>query len=758
MPVNSAEEVVVELLARTDKLERSLTQAGRTVDQRLNTMEARGRQFATRFSGALAGVSAVALARQFLSIADAAKGMDAQLKLATGTFGNLAQAQDDVKRLSADTRSSLDATTKLYGGFVRASQETGRSQTDAARATETFAKALKIGGADTNAAASATLQFNQALQSGTLRGDEFNSIMEASPRIARLLADALGVPIGALRKMAEEGKITSDVLFRALTDRKFTAGIDAEFKQLPTTFGDAMQQVENSAIRVIGEFDAGGKFSQSLVSFLEQGQTTFSGIDGAARNTGIEIRATFLGLADVFGPMIAAADGAFGSIETRAHYARDTIATLLSAYDKVQNLDTGFDRFYTRAGRAILGKDTSEANLPQYADRAGAFLRRSNAEESAGRGDAILQRFDARFPLDRATGGVVKTPAARTYTPPAASGKAGGKAKGKGDAPKSPLDSDAFDRQLAGLEDRILSSRAQNADKADEASRLEIQRLEAGQARFAEETNSDKRYTDQQKRQLIATNELLVATERAAVLKRQMVDTVQNLVGEGDPLAGTVGEYERQTRDELDARRTAEEKMQAIRENNTRELAGMYLDLFEGGTDRVWQRFKQQGLEVLALLLAKMTANAIGGKGSIFAGLGDILSGGGGGPLGGGAGGGIASILTSVLGGRAAGGPVAAGASYVVGERGPEILRMGGRSGTVIPNHALSGRVAGSQPSVVRVEVEGSKYFDARVRTLSGQVSATMVQAAAPHIVKQATTIARAEVPGVIRRAETLGG
>jgi tape measure domain-containing protein len=715
MPIVSAEEVVVDLLARTDKLERTLQRAGRNVDGQLSNMEARGRQFASRFTGALAGVSAVALARQFLTIADAAKGLDAQLRLATGTFGNLAQAQDDVRRLATSTRSSLDATTKLYGGFIRASQETGRSQEDAARATETFSKALKIGGADTNAAASATLQFNQALQSGVLRGDEFNSIMEASPRIARLLADALGVPIGQLRRMAEEGKITSDVLFRALTDRKFTAGIDAEFKQLPTTFADAMQEIENSAIRVIGEFDAGGKFSQSLVAFLAQGETTFAGVEGAARSAGIEIRATFAGLADVFAPIVAAADGAFGTIESRANYARDTIANLLGYVDTIRNADIGFDRFYTRAGRAILGKDTTEANLPQYVDNRGTFLRGSDEVTRTGRAEAILQRFDARFPLDRSTGGVrAVAGAAPRATSPAAAGKGGTRAKSK--PVKSPLDGAAFDRQLAGLEDRILANRAQNADRADEAARLEIQRLEAGQARFTSETNSDKRYTEQQKRQLIAANDLLVATERAAVLKRQMVDTVQSLVGEGDPLAGIVGAYERERRDEIDTRRAAEDQMQAIRESNVRELAGMYLDLFEGGTDRVWQRFKQQGLETLAVILAQMTANVIGGKGSIFAGIGGIL-GGGGGPLGGGVGGLFGGLLGRAIPGLANGGHAAAGSLHWVGERGPELLRMGAQSGTVIPNHALSGQVqrTGGDTTIlqtIKVDARGAVMND----------------------------------------------
>ena len=217
-----------------DRQERSIlsleTTANRATTRIGNSFSAMGQ----RVAGFVGGFALGTIISELGAMADQAKQLDAQLRLATAGFGTFGQAQSDVSRIAADTRSSLEATSALYGGFARAARATGRNQDDAARATQTFAEALKIGGAGAAEAASATLQFNQALQSGVLRGDEFNSILEASPRIARLLADAIGVPIGQLRAMAEQGKITSDVLFRALTDRKFTAGIDAEFKVLPS--------------------------------------------------------------------------------------------------------------------------------------------------------------------------------------------------------------------------------------------------------------------------------------------------------------------------------------------------------------------------------------------------------------------------------------------------------------------------------------------------------------------------------------------
>src|SRR3546814_4191476 len=89
---------------------------------------------------------------------------------------------------------------------MRNGRELGITQDQAAKATETFAKTLKISGAGAAEASSATTQFSQALASGVLRGDEFNGIMESSPRLARLLADSLDVHVGSLRAMAEQGR------------------------------------------------------------------------------------------------------------------------------------------------------------------------------------------------------------------------------------------------------------------------------------------------------------------------------------------------------------------------------------------------------------------------------------------------------------------------------------------------------------------------------------------------------------------------
>lgn len=313
------------------------------------------------------------------------------MKLATAEFGRLSEAQNDVRRIAAVTRSGLGETTKLYSNFVRAVKDLGGTQEDASKATLSFSQALKVGGASQEEAASATLQFGQALASGVLRGDEFNSIMEASPRLAKLLADSLGVPIGALRSMAAEGELTSDKLLKALTDQKFTAGLQGEFEQLPVTFDEAMSQVHNAAVVTFGAFDQGGQFSTAFANFILGGADGLSDLELAAEHAGVEMRATFEGLRNVFEPMVQGAFSAFGSIDQRANYTRDGIANLFGAIDDLNNFLPNLNNRANAFDRSVFGGQFLQE--APTSDLRGNFLKGYNKAQSTFGGQAAEARF-----------------------------------------------------------------------------------------------------------------------------------------------------------------------------------------------------------------------------------------------------------------------------------------------------------------------------------------------------------------------------
>jgi tape measure domain-containing protein len=384
-----ADRVIVELEAKLDRYDANVRRAEQTFANATGSIE-KNAGLVTKATGAmgaaLAGLSVAALAREFLRFADASKSIDAQLRLATRSFGTFAQAQADAERIAATTRNGLTETTSLYGNLLRATQQLGGTQDQASRATETFSKALKIGGADTAEAAAATLQFGQALASGVLRGDEFNSIAEASPRILQLLADALGVSRGAIRGLAEQGKLTSDVLFKSLTDRKFTAGIDDEFKTLPVTFGEAMQAVENAATITIGAFDRGGEFSTALANFVTDGAGGFESLGSKAEQFGADTRAVIAGLANVFDPLGTNGGAVFDALGVKVYSVTDQIRSLLGSIDKVYNFYADADNIGTRIENSV------KRGLNRAIDRAGGG---EHFQEKQLKGSNLLGNFDA---------------------------------------------------------------------------------------------------------------------------------------------------------------------------------------------------------------------------------------------------------------------------------------------------------------------------------------------------------------------------
>lgn len=524
----TAADIAVDLTARYDKLDRQLATAGSRVDRSLGAMEARGSAFASKFTGYLGGISAGLLVAELGKLADTSKQLDAQLRLATNGFGTFTKAQDDTRKIAAATRSSLEATTSLYGNFARASEQTGRSQADAARATETFSKVLKIGGADANAAASATLQFGQALASGALRGDEFNSIAEASPRLVKLIADSMGVTQGAVRKLAAEGKLTTDVLFRALNERKFTDAIDLEFKQLPTTFGEAMQQIQNAAVITFGAFDKGGQFSNAIVSILSDGTTSFTGLEDLARDFGVETRAVFDGLGNLFDPIGASGNAVFDALGVKIYSVKEQIESILGSFDRIGTFAANGANFINAPGNFLRGlSGGQQVTVAPPSLRANFRVAAARSEEQA-RARRVEEQLAAQFPGTNRDGSLnltgVRQPAARLRAPTATGSSNPRRRSGGGSgAAKSTLNEDSFTRQEAQLNDRILRARGDEASTAEQRADVEVARIEAQRVKNDELIKGDKRITDVQRVRLTALTDLAAATERAAVIRERDV-------------------------------------------------------------------------------------------------------------------------------------------------------------------------------------------------------------------------------------------
>jgi tape measure domain-containing protein len=206
--------------------------------------------------------------RALAGAADAYSDMQARIRLVADTQAEFSRGQSEAFRIAQDTSSQLEATVGLYTRLDGALGDVGASQAEVLRITETVNKAFAVSGTGGGAAAGAITQLSQAFAAGALRGDEFNSVNEAAPRLMQALAASLGVTRGELRGLAEDGQLTADVLRKALTGDQADA-IAEEFAQLPLTIARSMQQLKNAAVQFIGESDQTFGASQAVASGIQ---------------------------------------------------------------------------------------------------------------------------------------------------------------------------------------------------------------------------------------------------------------------------------------------------------------------------------------------------------------------------------------------------------------------------------------------------------------------------------------------------------
>jgi len=224
-----------------------------------------------------------ALGKQVIDVMDTYTQLESRLKLVTTSSENLNTVQKSLYDISLRTHISQKDTIDLYTRMARATEALGFSQASTLQVTETINQALIVSGSSATESAAALQQLSQGLGSGVLRGEEFNSVMEQTPRLAKAMADGLGVNIGQLREMANTGQLTSEVVTRALLSQK--EAIQREFSQMKTTIGQAWTDLGTVIQTYVHEADkasdsTGGivKGIQDLTAQVEQNKTAILGL------------------------------------------------------------------------------------------------------------------------------------------------------------------------------------------------------------------------------------------------------------------------------------------------------------------------------------------------------------------------------------------------------------------------------------------------------------------------------------------------
>lgn len=269
-------------------------------------------------------------AEAFTTVAD-------RIRLVTGEGAPFEAAFQGVQQVALETNSELEATGTLFARLQQAGESLGRSNEQSLALTRTINQAIQLSGGSAQSANAAITQLIQGLQGGVLRGEEFNSVMEQSPRLAQALAAGLGKTTGELRALAQQGALTSEVVIGALEGQAAT--INAEFDKLSDKPTRALQNLSTAWQIYIGNADKATGASQMAAQAIDALAENLDTIIGLLLDAGQAVSAfVALRLAQQFLGIGAAAQAAAVQVAASTTAINAASASALAAGGNVGRL------------------------------------------------------------------------------------------------------------------------------------------------------------------------------------------------------------------------------------------------------------------------------------------------------------------------------------------------------------------------------------------------------------------------------------
>lgn len=293
----ATEEQVGNIVYQVQMDVANLIEAQRKVNERLEKMNGGAAKTAksldqlqtsiSRIAGAIATSIVVEWGRAFLVAADNMSQLNARIERLTGSAATASQTMQSLMNISSTTGGSLQDTAKLWETLSSALRSTGASNGQILQLTETLQKIGRIGGTSAEEMANALRQFGQSISSGVVRAEEFNSILEQMPELARQMAAGLGIGIGELRQLMLDGKLTAQDALNAI--QKQTSIVNAEFAKLPRTLSQANTALTNSFLSMVDSINQTTGASRAMVAVIDSITTALDRLTGKTASAAAQI-------------------------------------------------------------------------------------------------------------------------------------------------------------------------------------------------------------------------------------------------------------------------------------------------------------------------------------------------------------------------------------------------------------------------------------------------------------------------------------
>ncbi|HBK92540.1 MAG TPA: hypothetical protein DDZ68_12810, partial [Parvularcula sp.] len=282
---------------------------------------------------------------------------------------DLNSALRDTARIAIDARQQLKPIGELYQRLTLIGREYGIEQGRIAKLTATIAKSARLSGGSSESQAAGIQQLAQGLGSGTLQGDELRSVRENTLRLAKAIADGLGVSIGELKKLGSEGKLTTEVITAAL--EKSAATIDKEFARLPATLSSAFTTAATQVTVFFGRVDQGLGATERLANVILLAANNLDTLARVAAIAGAAFAGrTFVGFAQQLQTNVAAAKSVGTAIQGIGAAARESALAEVAAanaakaalVDQARQLEANIVLIERQRAAALRSLEASQAS------------------------------------------------------------------------------------------------------------------------------------------------------------------------------------------------------------------------------------------------------------------------------------------------------------------------------------------------------------------------------------------------------------
>lgn len=710
MATRSLGSLTLDLIAKvggfTQGMDKAARDAARAAEKIERENKRRAEATAKAWEGVrnvIGGIAIAQIGRELITIADTYQNLNARIGLVTRSAAQQNEVLEATFRIAQDTRQSFEQTGLLYVRLAQATEQLGVSQADTLAVTDTINRAFVVSGTSAASAAAAIVQLGQGFASGVLRGEELNSVLEQAPRLAKAIADGLGVNVGQLRKLGEEGALTADKVFAAILSQQ--AALQEEFRKLPPTVEQSLVQVGNSITRLIGKInEATGATSLIAAGFASVAR----GIDALAGSD--QLTSLTNRLNDLQTRRVAAAQGIFGIDSQKVKELDREIASVQGRIREIRE-GAANNQFSAESARlARSGNRSGGAPQVDSVENLRARIRElSKLRDQAAVGSEAFKKYTAEV-------GALES-RLKSLT-----GTVGGGGGGRRSA----------DDPAA----RLLESLREQAVRIEEVTTLERTRRELEKAEFA-------KISPQRRQEILDAAELIdkleeqkqIKTELAKADEERIKNSRQAAIDELEAITKANESYQDYIDNLINATPTRELERQrkTVQDLSDEYLRGRFgivgseeavrlygetVNTFLGNTADQLAQTRSIGDELGLTFQSAFEDAIVEGKN-----LGDVLKaleqdiirlvtrqlvtnpiadaisgavkgiGGSGGGIGGFINGAIDAV-SGFLGFRAKGGPVASRGLYRVNENGPELLSFGGKDylmmgaqgGTVSPS------------------------------------------------------------------------